>query len=106
MSDFAVVTVKPRGAPCQRSRCSRWVQASNTRRRGASKTRVITSVGSAICVAGSVFAAMFLLLGLKLFQVIVQTVQTLVPETAAVVHPISVSVHPPGPWRGPPPRGR
>src|SRR5258708_36530465 len=101
MSDFAVVTVKPRGAPCQRSRCSRWVQASNTRRRGASKTRVITSVGSAICVAGSVFAAMFLLLGLKLFQVIVQTVQTLVPETPVVLHPIVAGLPPPAPTSAP-----
>src|SRR5262245_62540926 len=81
--------VKPRGAH-HLSRCSLRVHARNTRLRGASKTRVTTSALSPPWVAalGFALAAILLLLRLQFAQVIVQAIETLLPETAIAFQPV------------------
>src|SRR5262245_2053819 len=85
--------------PHQRIKCSGSVHAFQTNSRGASKTRVRTSSRSVDFVEGSFFlAAMLFLLGfqllvlrlafLQLAQVLVQTVEALLPVTAIAPHPV------------------
>src|SRR5262249_26073396 len=81
-----IVLVKPRG-PHQCTRCSGSVQASNTRLRGASKTRVRTSTRSA-AAAVLLPAARFRLLLLQFTQILVQAVETLLPETPVLLQPV------------------
>src|SRR5690242_15476788 len=81
-----IVLVKPRG-PHQRARCSGSVQALNTRLRGASKRRVRTSTRSADSAA-LLLAAMSLLLLLQFAQIIVQPIETLLPETPILLQPV------------------
>src|ERR1700676_3476419 len=84
-------SVQPCG-PNQRGRCSGLVHASKTRRRGASKTRVKTisrSDGVVTVKALLFFATMFLLLLLHFQQILIETLKTLVKETAIVLHPAS-----------------
>src|SRR5262245_48061564 len=82
-----IVLVKPRG-PHQCTRCSGSVQALKTRLRGASKTRVMTSTRSAGSVAVLLLAAMFLLLLLQFAQIIVQTIETLLPDAPILLQPV------------------
>src|SRR2546422_7319531 len=78
--------VKPFG-PHQRTRRSASVQALKTRRGGASKTRVMTSSGFAVSAAGVVFSATFPPPPLPLPPIYIQPIQTLLPQTAVVLHP-------------------
>src|SRR5262245_21976292 len=82
-------TVNPLGAH-HLSRCSLRIHAWNTRLRGASKTRVTSSALSPIWVAalGFAFAAILLLLRLQFAQVIVQAIETLLPESAVTFQPV------------------
>src|SRR5437899_3188371 len=82
------VIVKPFG-PAQHAIRSGSAHALQTRLRGASKMRVITSSRSADSAAALLLAAMFfllhlqfLLLHLQVAQVIVQTIEALPPEPA------------------------
>src|SRR5258708_34972154 len=88
-------SVQPCG-PSQRTRCSGWVIASKTRRRGASKTRVMTisrSVGVVTVraelvlalLAGMLLLLLFQFLLFQLVQIVVQTIEALLPETAVVL---------------------
>src|SRR5207249_7688434 len=79
--------VKPCG-PHQRARCSGSVQALKTRRRGASKTRVMTSSRSSVWVAALVLASTCLPLLFQLVQIILQAVKALLPEAAVVLQPV------------------
>src|SRR5712692_9744976 len=77
--------------PCGPHHCATCfgsVHTLNTSSRDASKTRVMTSIRSDGSVAGLFLSAMFLLLVLKFVQVIVQTIEALVPERAIVLHPV------------------
>src|SRR5262249_37149597 len=85
--------------PHQRIKCSGSVHAFQTNSRGASKTRVMTSSRSGDFAEGSFFlAAMVFLLGfrlsvlrlafLQLAQILVQTVETLLPVAAIAPHPV------------------
>src|SRR5579863_7553735 len=78
------IVVKPWG-PHQRATCSGWVQALNTRARGASMMRETTSSRSAVAL---VLAATWLLLGLQLLQIGCQSIQALFPEDAIFLQPI------------------
>src|SRR5438552_4328307 len=88
-----VVTVKPRGAPCQRSRCFGSVQHLNTSSRGASKTRVRTSSHSKDAVAESFFVLIRLLPGLQFMEVIVQAIEARVPEAPIAFEPVRDVFH-------------
>src|SRR3990172_4961650 len=71
--------------------CSGWVQASKTRRRGASRTRVMTrsrSTAFAEALVLSLLAAMLLLLHFQLSDIVVQTLEALFPEAAIALDPI------------------
>src|SRR5260370_42150869 len=81
--------VKPRG-PHQCAMCLGSVHALNTSSRGASKTRVMTSSRCGALVTAlflSLLAAMLLLLLFQLDQIVFQTIEALLPETAVVLHP-------------------
>src|SRR4051812_23612469 len=76
--------------------CSGSVQTLNTRARGASKTRVSTSsspdplpgcLPARAAAPGSLFSATLFLLGLKLFQVIIEPVEALFPELPVELDP-------------------
>src|SRR5580700_2294579 len=85
-----MVVVNPCG-PHHCTRCFGLVQASNTNSRGASKTRVKISSRSLALAAALVLAllaGMLFLLFLLLAKVGVQTIETLLPETAVVFHPV------------------
>src|SRR6266404_4305082 len=79
--------VKPCG-PHQRTRRSGSVHALKTRARGASKTRSMMSVRSAVVAVGLVLAAMSPSLPLQLAQVVVQAIEALLPETPIVLQPV------------------
>src|SRR5262249_17508278 len=79
--------VKPFG-PHQRATCSGRVHALNTRARGASMTRVMTS--SRCCM--SVSTATSLLLALQLLQVVLEPVEALFPEHAVVLQPVGCAL--------------
>src|SRR6266496_2980680 len=79
--------VKPRG-PHQHTRRSGSVHALKTSARGASKTRSMTSVRSAVVAAGLVLAAMSPPFPLQLAQVVVQASEALLPETPIVLQPV------------------
>src|SRR5262245_2019065 len=81
--------VKPFG-PHQCLSCSASVQARQTRARGASSTRVITSSspdasGAALVLAGLVVTR--LLLGLHFAQVVFEPIEALLPEQAPAFQP-------------------
>src|SRR5437773_6206216 len=67
--------------------CSGCVNTSNTRSRGASKTRSTTSsfVGTSTTLS---LAAMSLLLHLQFLQVLVQTIEPLLPDDAIALDPL------------------
>src|SRR5437773_8080639 len=67
--------------------CSGCVNTSNTRSRGASKTRSTTSsfVGTSTTLSP---AAMALLLHLQFLQVLVQTIEPLLPDDAITLDPL------------------
>src|SRR2546429_7378775 len=80
-----------RRRPHQSLTCSGLVVASKTRRRGASRTLVITSSvsdGVARVTTGLLFTAICFLLVLQLTQVIAQLTHTLFPDLAIALHPI------------------
>src|SRR6202171_4878659 len=81
-----IVVVKSFG-PHQEPMCSGSVQAWKTRSRGASNTRVKTISRSAALVL-ALLAAMLLLLVFQFTQIIVQTIEALLPETAIVLRPV------------------
>src|SRR5579859_8029527 len=87
--------VKPCG-PHHWAMCVGSVQALKTRSRGASKMRVMTTSRSARLVSSLLLAAMFLLLGLNLTEIIVEAIQTLLPETAIVRDPVGDVLERPG----------
>src|SRR5713101_3497922 len=79
--------VKPCG-PHQRTTRSGSVQALKTRRRGASRTRVMTSSRSVDSMAALLLSAMSLLPPFQLAQIAFQAVEALFPETAIVLQPV------------------
>src|SRR5205809_3138535 len=79
--------VKPCG-PHQRTRRSGSVHALKTSARGASKTRSMTSVRSAVVAVGLVLGAMSLSFPLQLAQVVIQAREALFPETPIVLEPV------------------
>src|SRR5262245_4396811 len=79
--------VKPRG-PHHCAKRPGSVQALKTRRRGASKTRVMTSSRSSVWVAAFVLASMSLPL-FQLVQIVIQAIEALLPETAIVFQPVA-----------------
>src|SRR5215510_11014334 len=81
-----MVPVNPCG-PSQWTTCAGSVQALKTRRRGASKMRVITSTRSA-SMAALLAAAMVVLLSLQLGQIRLQAIQALLPEPPIVLQPL------------------
>src|SRR5215472_17732102 len=83
----AEIVVKPRG-PHQRTRCSDSVHILKTSRRGASKTRVMTSSRSAAAVAASAVAAIVVLSVLQLGEILVEPVEAFVPEAAIMLEPL------------------
>src|SRR5579862_2629274 len=83
--------------PHQRCRCTGFVQASNTSSRGASKMRVrVTSPSSGlvlVVLADILFSfgfwfLCFCIASLQLAEVIVQPVETLLPELPVVIDPV------------------
>src|SRR5262244_2974037 len=84
MSQYVVT--KPCG-PHQRATRSGSVHAWNTRWRGASKVRVMTSSRSRWSASMLVLVSILLLLCLQLVQVIRQAVEALFPETAVMFEP-------------------
>src|SRR5215475_6996338 len=82
-----MVPVKPRG-PSQWTKCSGSVQALKTRLRSAAKTRVMTSSRSAASAAALLLAAMFRLLLSQFAQILVQTLETLLPEPPILLQPL------------------
>src|SRR5205809_2659037 len=68
-------------------RCSGCVNTSKTRSRGASKTRSMTSSLTGISTALSL-AATALLLQLQFLQVLVQTIEPLLPDDAITLDPL------------------
>src|ERR1051325_3129159 len=84
-----VVMVKPFG-PHHSPRYSRFVNASKTSARGASKTRVATIARPSAAAFGCWSAGMFLLLLLlQCAQESFEAVETLLPEFAVVLDPLS-----------------
>src|ERR1700736_6472515 len=88
------VIVKPFG-PAQHAIRSGSAHALQTRLRGASKVRVMTSARSADSVAALLLAPIFLLLHLqflllhlRLAQIIVQTIEALLPEPPILLDPL------------------
>src|SRR5688572_72315 len=79
--------VKPFG-PHQRARCSGCVQALNTRVRGASKTRLMTSSNAGERAAALVVAAILVPRRLQLAQIALQPIEALLPEAAIVLQPL------------------
>src|SRR4051812_3614665 len=79
--------VKPCG-PHHRARCVGSVHIWKTRVRGASKVRVRTSSRAGDVAADSLLAAMFLPFPLKFAEVLIEAIETLVPESAIVLDPI------------------
>src|SRR6266576_6678620 len=67
--------------------CSGRVNTSKTRSRGASKTRSMTSSLIGISVTSSL-AGMSLLLHLQFLQVLVQTIEPLLPDVAIALDPL------------------
>src|SRR5215471_17971528 len=88
-SIWHAMVVKPCG-PHQRAAIAWSVQARNTRSRGASNSRVITSSRSLGVMTGSALAAagMRLSFPLDLTQVVVETIEAGVPELAVVRQPV------------------
>src|SRR5271169_5158519 len=92
-SALRTVLGKPRG-PSQRTIRSGSVQAFQTKSRGAFKMRVMTSTRPSGCTAALLFAGMFLLLldfqfaHLQLAQILLQTIEALLPETAIVLQTV------------------
>src|SRR5688572_4224936 len=82
--------------PSQRTRCSGWVQALNTRLRGASNWRVITSSDPASRVALSLGAVIVGVLALQLAQIVVQPVEAGIPERAIALDPVGDLLQRPG----------
>src|SRR5262249_44914614 len=80
--------VKPRG-PHHCAKRPGSVQALKTRRRGASKTRVMTTSRSSGWVAAFVLASMSLPLLFQLVQIVIQAIEALLPETAIVFQPVA-----------------
>src|ERR1700688_779031 len=81
-----VVVVKPFG-PHHCARCFGSVKAENPRSRGASSTRVPTMQSGSL--RSMLFlSATFLLLGLQRLQIIVETIEPLLPEPAIFVEPV------------------
>ena len=102
-SDLCVIRHEPPGrksisqlatsylrGPHQLLMCSHELCASNTRSRGASNVRVMTISRSDGVVTLSLLSAIavFLSSSLELFQVLVQPVVSLFPETAVMISPI------------------
>src|SRR5580658_5668038 len=92
MSMSQNVVVKPCG-PHQRATCSGSIHALNTRRRGASMTRVTTSCRSvasaaAVSVATSMAAPTLFPLPLQILQIGLETIEALLPEGAIMLQPI------------------
>src|SRR5258706_6355727 len=81
------MVVKPCG-PHQRAASTGSTQASKTRRRGAAKTRVMTS--------SSLFAAMRFPLLLDLAQIVVEAIEAGVPELAVQPEPVDRALERPG----------
>src|SRR6266851_8031372 len=88
------VIVKPFG-PAQHAIRSGSAHALQTRLRGASKMRVMTSSRSADSVAALLVAAIFLLLHLRFLlfhlqvaQINIQTIEALLPEAAIILDPV------------------
>src|SRR2546425_9273178 len=79
--------VKPCG-PHQRTRRSGSVHALKTRARGASKTRSMTSVRSAVVAAGVVLSGLFPPLPFQFLQGVVQAIEALFPEKPIVLQPV------------------
>jgi hypothetical protein len=91
-SSLRTCVVKPFG-PHQWVRRSSSVNAFQTRSRGASKTRVMTSSRSADSPVLLLPAAIFLSLLLRfvllqMTQIILEAIETLVPKPAIVVEPV------------------
>src|ERR1700674_3952102 len=84
--------VQPLGPNIQWGRCSGLVQASKTSRRGASKTRVMTTSRSDgvvnVVTPTLVAVAMMPLLLFHMFQVMIQSCVALVPEAAIELGPL------------------
>src|SRR5262249_14055778 len=84
--------VQPSGPISQCGTCSGLVQASQTSRRGASTTRVMTtsrSDGVVNVVTPTLLAAAILpLLLLQVFEVLIQPFEARVPEAAKVLGPL------------------
>src|SRR5918992_1490745 len=86
--------VHPSGPVIQCGTCSGFVQASQTRRRGASTTRVMTtsrSVGVVSVVVPTLFAfavATFLLLGFEVLEKRIESVVIRVPDAAIALGPL------------------
>src|SRR5580658_1330280 len=92
MSMSQKVVMKPCG-PHQRATCSGSIHALNTRRRGASMTRVTTSCRSVVSAAvvsaaTSMAAATLLALSLQVLQIGLQAIEARFPEAAVMLQPI------------------
>src|SRR5579862_5824453 len=74
--------------------CAGSVHTFHTSSRGASKTREITNSCSVDGVEGLFSATMIPLLFLQLMQIIVQPIETLLPETTVLPHPIGNLLEP------------
>src|SRR5438128_3403304 len=81
------IVMKPSG-PHQPAACSASVHALNTRRRGASKIRVMTSSRCADATSALALAVIVLLARLQLAEIIVQAIEALLPEVAVVLQPV------------------
>src|SRR5580700_9864818 len=95
-SQATIVPLKPFG-PIHRARCSGSVQHLKTSSRGASKTRSIMSSRSVCSVTTALLLAAILflphscsafVLRLKLAQIIVEPVETVLPETTIFLEPV------------------
>src|SRR5258708_24750770 len=84
----SATTVKPSG-PHHCIACFDSIQARNTISRGASRSRVITSscAGSTSALGFAFLAAILLLLILQPAQIIIETIETLLPEAAVMLDP-------------------
>src|ERR1700749_2721728 len=86
-SNAVVVVVKPPG-PHHFPTCAGSVHTFQTISRGASSVRVVMMVASPSgAIALAFAAAMFLLLGLQVFEIVVETVEARVPQLAIFLEP-------------------
>src|SRR6516165_5949896 len=100
----AEIAIKPRG-PHQHARCSGSVHILKTSRRGASKTRVMTSSRPVAGVADSAVAAILPLRALQVAEIVVEAIKAVIPKMPVLLEPLGSVLERPGSNPAGPPLG-